>query len=90
MSPFMAGRKIMIKSVSNTSRYIGLDGRGEMRSMVGHSFTIERIIDDSRVKIKSPSCEFLYTWHVDDLKDVEEYKEPEPKVFKFDESKLVI
>jgi hypothetical protein len=90
MSPFMAGRKIIIKSISNTSRYIGLDSGGEMRSMVGNMFEIRRIIDDSRVKIKSPSSDFLYTWHVDDLADVEEYKEPEPKIFKFDESKLVI
>jgi hypothetical protein len=82
------GSRITIKSINNTKKTHGLDPSGNMISMVGGTFKVIGI-DGDRVYISKSPNSFTYSWNINDMYIVDE-KEPDPIIFKFDETQLII
>jgi len=86
---FEKGMTVYIKSTKHTEKAIGLDGEGDMESMVGKSFEICGFSSHGRPMIRNPRGGFRFTWHPDDL-GLAPPKKIKPIVFEFDPDNLDI
>lgn len=77
------GDFVIVKSVSNTERHIGLDSRGEMKGMIGKRFPLAKVTSH-RAYIVGPKSFFTYTWHKDDLMLAKNIEKIKPQIFHFD------
>ena len=83
---FKKGMKVFIHSSKLSSKHIGLDSKGVMKSMVGRVWTLKRVAE-RRTYIQSPETDFVFTWHPGDMREaiIEEIK---PIIVDFDEKLL--
>ena len=87
---FKKGHNVYIKSVTHTSRAVGLDSKGVMRKMVGHHYPIKYIENSELIGIENPTpnSSFTFSWSWKDLEAPRQVKKLKPIIVNFDTKHL--